>query len=62
MVRTGFFDDLAFAPGNEKDNALLPEEIAQVVAFVLSSRRETVFDEINLSPLRKVLRFKDEKE
>lgn len=62
MVRTGFFTNLPFAPGDEKDNALLPEEIARLVSFVLHSRGETVFDEINLSPLRKVLRFKDEKE
>ena len=62
MVRTTFFEDLHFAPGDEEANALLPEEIAEVVAFVLSSRRGAVFDEINLSPLKKVLKFKDGKE
>ena len=62
MVRTTFFDDLHFAPGDEEANALLPEEVAEAVAFVLSSRRGAVFDEINLSPLKKVLKFKDGKE
>ena len=62
IVRTTFFDDLHFAPGDEEANALLPEEVAEAVAFVLSSRRGAVFDEINLSPLKKVLKFKDGKE
>jgi short-subunit dehydrogenase len=57
MVRTGFFDELPFAPGDEDVNALLPEEVADAVAMVLSSRPGTVFDEIDLSPLKKVLKF-----
>lgn len=61
MVRTGFFDDLHFSPGDEDVNAVLPEEVADVVAMVLSSRPGTVFDEIDLSPLKKVLKFKNEK-
>ncbi|MCZ6795808.1 MAG: SDR family NAD(P)-dependent oxidoreductase, partial [Planctomycetota bacterium] len=62
MVRTGFFDDLDFAPGEEPANYVLPEDVAEVVAAVLSMRRETVVDEINLSPLKKVVRFRSEKE
>jgi NADP-dependent 3-hydroxy acid dehydrogenase YdfG len=58
MVRTTFFDDLHFSPGDEEANAVLPEEVAEVVAMILSSRQGTVFDEIDLSPLKKVLKFK----
>ncbi|MFQ5793002.1 MAG: SDR family oxidoreductase, partial [Acidobacteriota bacterium] len=58
MVSTGFFDDLPFAPGDEETHSLLPQEVADVVARVLSSRAGAVFDEINLSPLKKVVRFR----
>jgi NADP-dependent 3-hydroxy acid dehydrogenase YdfG len=58
MVRTGFFDSLAFAPGEDVANAILPEEVAEVVAQVLRFRDGVVVDEINLSPLKKVIAFK----
>ncbi|NOS88839.1 MAG: short-chain dehydrogenase, partial [Methylococcaceae bacterium] len=38
-------------------NALQPEDVAAAVAYVLASRPEMVVDEINLSPLTKVLKF-----
>ena len=58
MVRTGFFDQLAFEPGEDLAHAIVPEDIAVAVKMVLSARAETVFDEINLSPLKKVVRRK----
>ena len=58
MVSTPFFDALAFAPGPAPENFVLPEDVAEVVALVLNARPETVFDEINLSPLKKVIQFK----
>ena len=58
MVRTGFFDSLNFAPGDDPENYLLPEDVAEAAALVLGSRPETVFDEINLSPLKRVVRFR----
>ncbi|MFO1350502.1 MAG: SDR family oxidoreductase [Gammaproteobacteria bacterium] len=58
MVRTEFFAELPFAPGDDAANAILAEEVAATVGHVLASRPELVFDEINLSPLKKVLRFK----
>ena len=42
-VRTPFFDALDFQPGAEAENAVLPEEVAQVVSHVLSSRRGVVY-------------------
>ena len=50
-VRTPFFDDLNFEPGEGEDNASAPEDVAAVLAMVLEARPGTVLDEINLSPL-----------
>ena len=57
MVRTGFFDDLSFRPGPEDDQAILAEDVATTVSMVLNMRPGTVIDEINLSPLKKVIQF-----
>lgn len=59
MVRTDFFEPLDFRPGDDPANYLLPDDVAGAVLTVLSARPETVFDEINLSPLKTVIRFKD---
>ncbi len=58
MVKTAFFEDLAFEPGDHESNAILPEDVAAAVSYVLGSRAHTVIDEINLSPLNKVVKFK----
>jgi NADP-dependent 3-hydroxy acid dehydrogenase YdfG len=59
MVKTAFFDQLAFEPGDNESNAILPEDVAEAVAYVLGSRALMVIDEINLSPLNKVVKFKN---
>jgi short-subunit dehydrogenase len=58
MVRTGFFDSLSFAPGEEPSESILPEDVADAVSLVVNTRQGTVFDEINLSPQRKRIQFK----
>ena len=58
MVKTPFFDTLSFEPGADESQYILPEDVAKVVCFVMDARAGTVFDEINLSPQKKVLRFK----
>jgi NADP-dependent 3-hydroxy acid dehydrogenase YdfG len=58
MVKTGFFDDLDFEPGEATDNHLLPEDVADAVWLMLSARSGAAIDEINLSPQKKVIRFK----
>jgi 3-hydroxy acid dehydrogenase/malonic semialdehyde reductase len=58
MVKTDFFTDLAFAHGDDEDNYILPEDIADTAVLVLNSRYGTVYDEINLSPQKKVIRRK----
>ena len=44
-------------PGDEKSNAIEPDDIAQLVINILSMREGSVIDEINLSPLKKVIKF-----
>ena len=56
MVRTDFFETLDFEPGPDPDNFIEPEDIAKAVGSVLAMRTGTVVDEINLSPLKKVIR------
>jgi NADP-dependent 3-hydroxy acid dehydrogenase YdfG len=58
MVKTNFFNDLNFEPGDHESQAILPEDVAATVAYVLGSRAQIVIDEINLSPLNKVIKFK----
>jgi 3-hydroxy acid dehydrogenase/malonic semialdehyde reductase len=58
MVKTAFFDELNFEPGASAENYIEPDDVANAVAMVLDARRETVFDEINLSPLKKVIQNK----
>lgn len=61
MVNTPFFDELNVQPGAQPENYLLPEDVADAVQLVLASRPGTLFEEINLSPLKKVVRSKGRK-
>jgi len=58
MVKTPFFEQLAFEPGDHESNSISPEDVAAAVSYVLGSRAQIVIDEINLSPLNKVVKFK----
>lgn len=58
MVQTSFFQNLTFSPGEESNEHLLPEDIAQAVLSILNAREGMVFDEINLSPHKKRICFK----
>ena len=57
MVRTPFFEDLDFSPGDRAENAIEPQDLAHTICSVLSMRSGTVVDEINLTPLKKVVSF-----
>ena len=57
MVRTAFFDELKFRPGDDDDNAIEAKDIANVVVNILSMRSGTVIDEINLTPQKKFIIF-----
>jgi NADP-dependent 3-hydroxy acid dehydrogenase YdfG len=58
MVKTAFFESLTFEPGDHDGNSISPEDVATTVSYVLESRYQIVIDEINLSPLNKVIKFK----
>ena len=58
MVKTSFFDELTFQPGDDKSQALLPEDIAETVNYILNSSKHNDIDEINLNPSNKVVKFK----
>jgi len=57
MVKTAFFAELDFRHGDAADNYILPADVAAAVLTVIEARHGTVFDEINLSPQKKVIRF-----
>ena len=59
MVRTNFFDNLNFLPGDDLENAISVDDISNSVANILTLNRNTVVDEINLSPAKKVIKFKN---
>ena len=57
MVRTPFFDELEFKPGENKENAIEASDVAKIVADILMMRRGTMVEEVNLSPTKKVIKF-----
>lgn len=57
MVRSPFFDELSFAPADNDENAITPQQVAELVEFILNSSDNIVFDEIELSPRVKSINF-----
>ena len=55
MTRTAFFDELNFEPGPETNHAIDDVTVAEAVTTLLSAPDNSVFDEINISPLQKVV-------
>ena len=58
LVRTPFFDNLDFEPGDRENNAIVPDDIAKIVLELLGTRSGTIIDEINLSPGSHSINFK----
>ncbi|MCK5667248.1 MAG: SDR family NAD(P)-dependent oxidoreductase [Thiotrichaceae bacterium] len=58
MVKTPFFDNQKFQPGEDASNYITPQDIAETVLHILQSNPEIVFDEINVSPRNKSITFK----
>jgi NADP-dependent 3-hydroxy acid dehydrogenase YdfG len=55
MVKSHFFDHLDFEPGPHPEHHLRATDIAEAVSMVLDAHPGTVFEEINLNPLKKVI-------
>jgi len=53
MVRTPFYQNLNFQPGDHAEHAIEPEDIAQIIPPILDMRSETILDEIILTPKQK---------
>ena len=62
MVQSEFFSDQNFRPSSQPGCHLLPEDIARTVMFVLGARGGVDFDEIDLSPQKKVIEWGREEE
>lgn len=58
MVKSAFFDDLDFEPGDLAGQFISVSDVVQTILFVLQASPHVVLDEINLSPLNKVINFK----
>ena len=58
MVRTEFFKNLNFEPGDSEENAISLRDVSSTVAYILGLDRNTIVDEINLSPSKKAIKFK----
>ncbi len=59
MVRTDFFADLNFEPGDASDNALHGDDVANAVLQLIESPDHAVIDEININPLKRVVKKKN---
>ena len=57
MVRTPFFESLDFRPGDEQENAIEPNDVAIIAKSIFAARPGTVFDEINMTPLKRAIKF-----
>jgi NADP-dependent 3-hydroxy acid dehydrogenase YdfG len=62
MVKTAFFDRLSFSHGADAANYIEAADVAAAIRMILDSRPGTVIDEINLSPLKKVVSFRKDKD
>ncbi|MFV1992575.1 MAG: SDR family oxidoreductase [Acidiferrobacterales bacterium] len=59
MIKTDFYNDLDFEPGKAEENSINIEAILDCIELILASEDRTVIDEINLSPLKHVIHFKN---
>ena len=57
MVKTSFFKNLDFSHGDKEGEFLETSDIGNIVLDILNQRQGLVVDEINLSPLKKVIKF-----
>ncbi len=57
MVRSPFFDQQSFRPGDKPENAIEVEDVAELVLQILNASENIVIDEINLSPRVKSINF-----
>ncbi len=57
MVRSPFFEDLDFAPGEAPENAITPDQLADLLWQIVTTSPDIVIDEVNLTPRVKSIDF-----
>ena len=57
-VKTPFFDNLDFTHGENPSNFIDAQEIANTIFHIISSKHFCIYEEINLSPIKKVINKK----
>jgi len=58
MVKSEFFDQLDFEPGDDDNNYILPEDLAAAVNYILMTRPGILVDELVINPVNKMIKFK----
>ena len=58
MVNSSFFKKLNFSPGNNIKNSIKLNDIAELIFFMLKSNRNINYNDVYLSPIKKVIHFK----
>lgn len=58
MVKTDFYENQNFTHGDMMENYILPDNISDLVKLISTSNNNFDIDEINLSPMKKVVRQK----
>ena len=61
MVKSNFFQKLDFEPGINSENYINTKDLANLVLFLLKSNKNINYFDINLDPLKKVIKFKKKK-
>jgi 3-hydroxy acid dehydrogenase / malonic semialdehyde reductase len=56
LVNTPFFENLNFTPGEEPENSLLPEDIAEQLALLLQWDNRLLVEEINIQPIKPMIK------
>ena len=58
MVNSSFFKKLKFSPGNNIKNSIKLNDLAELIFFMLKSNRNINYNDVYLSPIKKVIDFK----
>ena len=58
MVKSNFFEDLKFRPGKNIQNSIKKSDLANLILFLLKSSPNINYNDISLSPIKKVIDFK----
>ena len=58
IVKTSFYDNLKFEFGDNNDEFIEKQDVSDVVINILKMRPGTVIEEVNLSSMKKYVKWK----